>query len=70
MEIFISDGKYTIILNGNKFFDTNNPAMFRDALPYYLDAYKYNSENPELNYRIGVCQLSGHDRESALKLRT
>ncbi|MBP5369051.1 MAG: OmpA family protein [Bacteroidales bacterium] len=55
------------VKNGNKFFDTNNPAMFSDALPYYLDAYKYNSENPELNYRIGVCQLSGNDRESALK---
>lgn len=55
------------VKTGNKFFDTNNPAMFSDALPYYLEAYKYNSANPELNYRIGVCKLSGNDRESALK---
>ena len=59
------------VKNGNKFFDTNIQAQFGDALPYYMEAYKYNSANPELNYRIGVCRLSSNDKESALPyLRT
>jgi hypothetical protein len=34
MEIFISDGKYTIILNGNKFFD----CFFWIILLFYAEA--------------------------------
>lgn len=54
------------VKNGNKLFDSDNPSLYGDALPFYLEAYKYNSTNPELNYRIGVCRLSGNDKEKAL----
>ena len=42
------------VKNGNKYFDTEIQAQFAQALPYYLEAFIYNSKNPELNYRIGV----------------
>ena len=54
------------VKNGNKYFDTEIQAQFAQALSYYLEAYKYNSKNPELNYRIGVCQLSGNNKEASL----
>ncbi len=38
-------------------FDNNNLTSYRYALEYYLKAYKYNKENAELNYKIGLCYM-------------
>jgi tetratricopeptide (TPR) repeat protein len=40
---------------------------FRFARDFYLDAYKYNEKNAELNYKIGVCYLYSDDKLMAIK---
>ena len=55
------------VKNGNKYFDTGNPALYADALQQYLDAYRYNSDDAALNYRIGVCKLSTKNKAEALQ---
>jgi outer membrane protein OmpA-like peptidoglycan-associated protein len=44
------------VRSGNNYY-SNGIGTMRLARKYYLDAYEYNSENPELNYKIGVCYL-------------
>jgi len=46
------------IKEGDDFFVFNTPGYLIKALNCYLEAYKYNSENPELNYKIGYCYLN------------
>jgi len=45
------------VKNGDATFSDNNKASFELALDFYLKANKYNSENAELNYKIGYCYL-------------
>lgn len=40
---------------------------YRNALKEYLVAHKYNSENPELNYKIGICYLNSLYKEKAIE---
>jgi outer membrane protein OmpA-like peptidoglycan-associated protein/tetratricopeptide (TPR) repeat protein len=51
---------------GDKLFKAG-PGTYRDARQHYLFADKYNSENPELNYKIGVCYLYTDDKFEAIK---
>jgi len=37
------------------------------ARDLYLTAHQYNSENPELNYLIGICYLYTDDKYEAIK---
>ena len=40
---------------------------YKEALKFYLSAHEYNSLNPELNYRIGVCYLFSDQKHKALE---
>lgn len=43
------------------------PSFFGEARDYYLSAYNYNSNNAELNYKIGVCYLFTDNKFEAIK---
>ncbi|MBN1117523.1 MAG: OmpA family protein [Bacteroidales bacterium] len=43
------------------------PGSYREARDYYLDAYKYNENNPELNYMIGRCYLFTDNKFESIK---
>jgi outer membrane protein OmpA-like peptidoglycan-associated protein len=43
------------------------PGSYRAARDLYLAAYKYNSENPELNYMIGKCYLFTDNKFESIK---
>ncbi len=43
------------------------PGSFRDARDFYLDAYKYNNQNAELNYMIGRCYLFTDNKFESIK---
>lgn len=50
-----------------KWLYTAGPGSIRDARDFYLDAYKYNSDNPELNYMIGKCYLFTDNKFESIK---
>src|SRR6056297_3938990 len=41
--------------------------FFDKALKHHKIAYNYNSENPALNYKMGVCYLVLRDNEKAIE---
>jgi len=43
------------------------PSFFKEARDYYLSAYNYNSNNAELNYKIGICYLFTDNKFTAIK---
>lgn len=51
---------------GNKLL-TEGPGYYREARKSYLKAYRYNPNNAELNYMIGICYLNTDDKFEALK---
>jgi len=53
------------IIIGDKLFKAG-PGTYRDARKYYLLANNYNSENPELNYKIGICYLFSDDKYESI----
>ncbi len=42
---------------GNYFYEKGTIGDYLQALKYYKKAYQYNPNNPELNYKIGICYL-------------
>jgi len=44
------------------------PTRYNEAIPYFLEAEKFNPNNDQLNYLIGLCMLSKHspDKTTAL----
>src|SRR5579863_706314 len=42
---------------GDKFFQMG-PSMYYMAVPCYMSAEKFNPDNDELNYKLGVCMVS------------
>ncbi|SHK37326.1 OmpA family protein [Hymenobacter psychrotolerans] len=44
----------------------NDPPRYEQALPHYLEAQKFNSENAELNLKIGDCYLHSGFKPRAL----
>ncbi len=42
---------------GDFYFDQNTQGAYEKAIKYYLNAYKYNPNNPELDYKIGICYI-------------
>lgn len=55
------------IKKGNSFFKKKTKIYYKKAIDYYLKAYKYNSENAELNYKIGVAYLGTSQKKKSLK---
>jgi len=53
------------IKTGDKLFKAGL-GTYRDARQHYIFANKYNSENPELNYKIGICYLFTDDKYEAI----
>ncbi len=53
------------IQDGDKLFKAG-PGTYREARQHYLFANKYNSENPELNYKIGICYLFADDKYESI----
>jgi len=54
------------VKEGNRLFDEGLGTL-RDARTSYLKAYRYNPNNPELNYNIGLCYLYTDDKFEAIK---
>lgn len=54
------------IAAGDKFYD-EGPGIYRLATDNYLRAYKFNSENALLNYKLGRCYLIDNDKAEAIK---
>lgn len=50
-----------------KWLYSAGPGSIRSARDFYLDAYKYNPENPELNYMIGKCYLFTDNKFESIK---
>jgi len=42
---------------GNDLYKANTSGGFRQAITFYEEAVRYNGNNPELNYKLGVCYL-------------
>jgi flagellar motor protein MotB len=53
------------IKEGDRFYKDGR-GTYLEAREQYLFANKYNSENAELNYKIGVCYLLTHDKFEAI----
>jgi outer membrane protein OmpA-like peptidoglycan-associated protein/tetratricopeptide (TPR) repeat protein len=53
------------IIEANEYF-AQGVGTYNLARDLYLSAHQYNSENPELNYLIGVCYLYTDDKYQAL----
>lgn len=71
IEKFITEaeGSETAWINvekGDKFYK-KGIGFYDEAIKYYLNAYSYNNRNSALNYKIGVCYLTGTDRAAALQ---
>lgn len=49
------------------YFENEDFSKFKNALPYYSEAYDFNPNNAELNYKIGVCVLYTIHNEQSLK---
>ncbi len=54
------------IKDGDMYYDQNKKGAYAHALPYYLEAAKFNPNNAFLNYKIGKCYLNGADKLSSL----
>ena len=54
------------IKEGDKYYKAGR-GTYRDAREHYLLAAEYNPENPELNYKIGVCYLFSDDKFESIK---
>lgn len=53
------------VKEGNKYFE-EGIGTYKIARDHYLFANQFNSFNPELNYRIGICYLHTDDKFEAL----
>ena len=48
------------------YYEHEDFSHFKNALPYYQKAQKFNSDNAELNYKIGKCILFTVHNERSL----
>ncbi len=55
------------VKSGEKSLSNNDIQGVMDALNYFLAAYGYNPNNPELNYKIGVCYLQSRTKAKSLE---
>jgi outer membrane protein OmpA-like peptidoglycan-associated protein/tetratricopeptide (TPR) repeat protein len=54
------------VKEGSKFIQ-DGPGTYREARKNYLKAYRYNPNNPELNYMIGISYLYSDDKFESIK---
>lgn len=53
------------VREGDKLYRQGS-GFYMDAAEHYIKANEFNSENAELNYKLGVCCLLGDDKQGAL----
>ena len=51
---------------GDEYYVSNSVGGYSKALTEYLAANSYNSNNPELNYKIGVCYLYSTQKNKSI----
>ncbi|MDA3910162.1 MAG: OmpA family protein [Bacteroidales bacterium] len=51
---------------GDDLYKANTSGGFRQAISFYEEAVRYNGNNPELNYKLGVCYLVDLQVEKAV----
>lgn len=51
---------------GNQLFEKASTGTYLKALDYYLKANKFNPNNAELNYKIGVCYVNSINKEKSI----
>ncbi len=54
------------VRQGNKYYEAGQ-GTYRDARKHYLKAYRYNPNNAELNYMIGICYIFSDDKFESIK---
>lgn len=59
------DEAWENIREGENYFERGK-IFYKMALPHYLAANKYNPDNAELNYKIGVCYIYSDKKPKAL----
>jgi tetratricopeptide (TPR) repeat protein len=57
------------IREGDKYYKAGR-GTYREAREHYLFAARYNPENADLNYKIGVCYLFSDDKFESIKYLT
>jgi outer membrane protein OmpA-like peptidoglycan-associated protein len=53
------------IKEGDAIWETKAENIYGVAIPHYLKAQNFNPNNAQLNYRIGVCYLTTHEKGKA-----
>ena len=54
------------VKKANFLFEQHRPGGYRKAIPLYLDALQYNSENAQVNLLLGICYLRSWPMEKAM----
>ncbi|MBL0340184.1 MAG: PD40 domain-containing protein [Bacteroidetes bacterium] len=52
--------------NGDEFFYSGRPFLFKFAIPYYENASKFNNSNADLKYKMGASYLMARKKQLAL----
>ncbi|HMT29185.1 MAG TPA: OmpA family protein [Bacteroidia bacterium] len=52
--------------NGDEYFFSGRPEIYKFAIPYYESAAKFNDSNADLNMKLGACHLMAGKKLSAL----
>lgn len=52
--------------NGDEYFFSGRPEIYKFAIPYYESAAKFNDSNADLNLKLGACHLMAGKKLSAL----
>ncbi len=55
------------IKKGFKFYKQEKKGSYQQAIDYLLIAHKYNPDNAELNYQLGVCYIQMYDELNGIK---
>lgn len=53
---------------GDEFFMSGKPALYKYAIPHYERAMKFNNSNADLNFKLGTCYFSIRKKQQALEL--
>lgn len=57
---------WNLVKDGDEFFALGK-GVYGLALEKYAEAYKYNDNNPQLNYKLGICYLYSTDKDKAIE---
>jgi outer membrane protein OmpA-like peptidoglycan-associated protein/tetratricopeptide (TPR) repeat protein len=55
------------VKSGDEFYSINSTGGYKQALEFYEEGIRYNADNAELNYKIGVCYLFNSQMNKAVE---